>query len=148
MSSFYDKYLYNNNSNNSNSNNNKPKNLFNVNLKNDYNASLNDFEKLKISEQYNKLYSNIFDINKKNIDENQINENKKIYNLSIKDLVNNSSKAYIQILNDFSIFFSNENKNKSINQIGLILTKENNLIYIGILILIISFFLWIIDISS
>jgi hypothetical protein len=127
MTSFYDKYLLSNNI-----------------LKKDYTLNYNDYEKLKISEQYNKIYNQIY---KKNIEYIENNENEKIYNLSFSVLLKKSGVVYINILNDLSKYFSNENKNKNINELGYILTKNDNLLYIGILILIISFLLWIIDVT-
>ena len=130
--SFYDKYLINNRDN------------INV-LKKDYTLSYTDYEKLKINEQYNKLYSNIYETNKENI---KNYENNKIYNLSLLQLANKSSTVYIDIVNDLSNFFSKENKNKSINGIGNIIVKNDNLLFIGLLFIIIAFFLWIIDVSK
>ena len=81
MTSFYNKY-YLNNSDKGNNNINSE----NINItKKNFTLSYSDYQKLKISEQYNKLYSNIYGENEKNIEEN---ENKKIYNLSFKDLIN------------------------------------------------------------
>jgi hypothetical protein len=138
MSSFYDKNLLNNNKNNNQSN------KYNI-LKKDFTLDYSDYDKLNISKQYNKLYSNIYNKNQLDI---EINENKKIYNLSFNTLINNSGKVYINILNDLSIFFSENNKNKNFNTLGIILVKDDNLIYIGILFLILSFLLWLINITS
>ena len=132
MSSFYDKYSLINKENT------------NI-LKKDLTVNYSDFEKLKISEQYNKLYSNIYDKNKVNI---QINENKKIYNLSLYELLNKSSIVYINLVNDLSIFFSINNKDKNLNKLGHILVKDDNLLYIGLLILVLSFLLWLINITA
>jgi len=133
MTSFYYKYYLNDK--------NKDTNI----LKKNYTLNTSDYEKLKIAEQYNKLYSNIYNKNNENI---FIEENKKIYNLSINDLLKKSGIVYISLLNDLSIFFSSQEKNKTLNKLGLILTKDDNLLYIGILILFISFLLWLIDISK
>jgi hypothetical protein len=130
--SFYDQYLINN------------RNNVNV-LKKDYTLNYTDYEKLKINEQYNKLYSNVYETNK---DNNKNYENNKIYNLSLLELSKKSSKVYIEIVNDLSAFFSKENKNKSMNEFGNIIVKNDNLLFIGILFIIISFFLWIIDVSK
>ena len=135
MSTFYDKYQLNN------INLDKNKNI----LKRDYTLNYSDYEKLKISEQYNKLYREIYDKNKENI---ILNENKKIYNLSFNILFSNAAKVYINILNEISIFFYSDNKDKSINKLGYILTKDDNLLYIGLLVLILSFLLWLIDITK
>ena len=132
---YYDNYKLNNKSDLS-----KETNI----LKSDSSLSFNDYEKLKIAEQYNRLYSNVYETNKSNI---EINENKKIYNLSLNDLVNKSGGVYINLLNDLSIFFSKNNNDKSINKLGLIITKEDNLLYIGVLVLFLSFLLWLIDIT-
>ena len=132
MSSFYDKYSLINKENT------------NI-LKKDLTVNYSDFEKLKISEQYNKLYSNIYDKNKVNI---QVNENKKIYNLSLYELLNKSSIVYINLVNDLSIFFSINNKDKNLNKLGHILVKDDNLLYIGLLILVLSFLLWLINITA
>lgn len=130
MTSFYDKY-----------NLNKNKNI----LKKDYTLNYTDYEKLKISEQYNKLYGQVYDKNKENIEQN---ENAKVYNLSFNVLFANAAKVYISILNELSIYFSSDNQNKSLNKLGYILTKDDNLLYVGLLVLILSFLLWIIDITK
>ena len=140
MTSFYNKYYLNN----LNKTSNKKFEDINV-LKKDYTLNYTDYEKLKIGEQYNKLYSNIYEKNKENI---EIYENKKIYNLSISELVKRSGIVYINLINDLSIFFSINNKDKSINKLGIIITKDDNLLYIGVFILLLSFLLWLIDITK
>jgi len=137
MSTFYDKYYLNN----INPDISKNKTI----LKKDYTLAYSDYEKLKMAEQYNKLYGEIYNINKEQV---VLNENKKIYNLSFTILFNNAAKVYISILNEISIYFSSDNKNKSLNKLGYILTKNDNLLYIGLLVLILSFLLWLIDITK
>lgn len=139
---FYNKYYLNNSKNNTKNNSNATD--INI-LKKDYTLDYTDYEKLKINEQYNKLYSNTYETNKQNV---QTYENKKIYNLSLAKLTNKASHVYINIINDFSIYFSKDNKNRSINQIGNIIVKDDNLLFIGLLFLIISFLLWIIDVTK
>ena len=114
-------------------------------LKKDYTLDYTDYEKLKIAEQYNKLYSNIYDSNQKSVIDN---DNKKIYNMSLYSLAKKSSDVYIKLVNDLSNYFSDQNPEKNINKLGLIITKDDNLLYVGILILILAFMLWLIDISS
>jgi len=138
MSSFYKKYdLTTSTGDNSNSEN------INV-LKKDFTINYSDYEKLKIAEQYNKLYSDSFKENKSN---ELIEENKKLYNLSFNEIIKKAGPVYIKLLNDLSVYFSRDN-NKSLNKLGLILTNENNLLYIGLLILFLSFLLWLIEITS
>ena len=112
-------------------------------LKNNFTLDYNDYEKLKIAEQYNKLYSNIYGVNKENI---ALNENNKIFDFNSPDFLKKSGKAYISIMNDLTLFFNEPDK--SYNKLGIIFTKENNLIYIGFAILVFSFMLWLIDITS
>ena len=136
MTSFYNKYfITNGNSTDTNTNV----------LKKDYTLDYTDYEKLKINEQYNKLYSNIYEKNKENI---SLNENKKIFNMSIKQLIDNASIVYLNLLNDLSVYFSKDNNDKSINKLGYIITKNDNLLYIGLFILILSFLLWLIDVTK
>ena len=114
-------------------------------LKKDFTLNYSDYEKLKINEQYNKLYSNIYDKNKMDI---TLDENKKVYNLSFNILINNAIKSYIQIINEFSLFFSKEQPDKSLNKLFYIFTKDENILYIGLFILMLSFLFWLIDITK
>jgi len=151
MTSFYNRNLLNLNNNISKNDSNTDKNdrfdsyTENTNvLKKNYTLDYSDYEKLKIAEQYNKLYSDIYKKNKEDI---TINENKKIYNLSFNELINKSGTVYINLLNDLSIYFSKDNTNKNINQLGYILTKDDNLLFIGLFILVLSFFMWLIHVT-
>jgi hypothetical protein len=65
----------------------------------------------------------------------------------LNELIKKAGPVYISLLNDLSIYFSDNNNEKSMNKLGYILTKNNNLLYIGLLIIIIAFFLWIIEIT-
>lgn len=114
-------------------------------LKKDYTLNHSDYEKLKINEQYNKLYSNIYDKNKMDI---TLDENQKVYNLSFNILINNAIKSYIQIINELSLYFSKEQPDKSLNKLFYIFTKDENILYIGLFILILSFLFWLIDITK
>jgi hypothetical protein len=112
-------------------------------LKNDFTLNFDDYQNLKTAEQYNKLYSNIYGVNKENI---ALNENNKIFNFNSPDFLKKSGKAYISIMNDFVLFINDPDK--SYNKFGIIFTKGDNLIYIGFAILIMSFMFWLIDITS
>jgi ATP-dependent Zn protease len=136
MTSFYDKYYLNNTSSRS-----KDTNV----LKTDYTLEYTDYQKLKMAEQYNKLYNEIYN---KNIDNVKSKENEKIYNLSFNQLFQNAGTVYIDIINDLAIYFSDDNKDKNINKLGYIFTKNNNILYIGLFILILSFLLWLIDMTK
>jgi hypothetical protein len=140
MTSFYGNFVLNKNKE-SNLSNTSTKTI----LKNDYTLDYTDFEKLKIAEQYNKLYSNMYEANRVN---QEINENKKIYNLSLNDLFKKSGTVYVKLLNDLSTYFSPQQKDKSLNALGLIITQDDNLLFIGLFIVILSFFLWVIQVTS
>jgi hypothetical protein len=114
-------------------------------LKKDFTLNYTDFEKLKIAEQYNKLYSAAYNINEENI---KIDQEKKVFNLSINQLIQRSGVVYMALINDLSIYFSNGQKEKDLNRLGYIMTKDENLLYIGMFILILAFFLWLIQVTS
>lgn len=138
MTSFYGKYKLD-------PNNNRAENKDTDVLKKDFTLNYTDFEKLKIAEQYNKLYSTAYNVNTENI---KIDQEKKVFNLSINDLIKRSGVVYIDLINDLSIYFSNGQKEKDLNRLGYIITKDENLLYIGIFILILAFFLWLIQVTS
>lgn len=113
-------------------------------LKDQFSLNYTDFEKLKLADQYNQLYVNsLTDTDKLN----KTIEDKKFYNMSLKLLIKNASDVYIQLINELSNYFTYNNE-KSLNQIGYILTKGENLIYIGLLVVIIAFSMWLIDVTS
>jgi hypothetical protein len=113
-------------------------------LKDQFSLNYSDYEKLKLAEQYNQLYLNsLTDTEKERISQ----ENKKVYNMSLRLLVQNASRVYIQIINELSNYFT-YNDEKNLNQIGYILSKGENMIYVGLLVVVIAFSLWLIDITS
>lgn len=115
-------------------------------LKDKYTLMKNDYDKLKLSQEYNKQFLLSAVENEKN---KQIKINKQLFNLSLNEIINNLSVTLINIINDLSILFSNENTNNNKLQAFLyIFTKDDNLLYVGILFIILSFSLWIINISS
>lgn len=113
-------------------------------LKDQYSLNYTDYEKLKLAEQYNKLYLNSMTETEKNAAEE---ENKKVYNMSIMQIAQNASRVYIQLINELSNYIT-LNDTRSLNQLGYILTKGENMIYIGLLVITIAFSLWLIDVTS
>ena len=132
MTSFYNRFLLDTTKENNN----------NV-LKQDYTIDYSNYEKLKIAEQYNKLYSNTYEVNKNKY---TLEANNKIFNIDTKNFLKKTSQVYINIINDISLYLASDDK--SLNKLGVIFTKNDNLIYIGILFIILSFFIWLIDITS
>ena len=112
-------------------------------LKDNFTLEKSDFEKLKQAQQYNELYSLQY---KKNEEMKKIKDNKNIYNLSINILLQNLSIVTMNIIEDITIFINE--KDKSINKFFIIFTKDDRLLYVGILLIIISLSLWFIDISK
>ena len=104
-------------------------------LKDEFTLDKSDYQKLKQSQQY-----------QENEKQKEIKENKNIYNMSIHSLIKNVSKVSMGILEDLTIYMSQKNKN--INNFFIIFTKDERLIYVGILFIILSFSLWFIDISK
>ena len=110
-------------------------------LKDNYTIDKTNYEKIKLSEEYNQLYSTEY---RENIEMKKSYVNKKIFNLSFKELIQNASLVYMNILSELSVFI--HKKNKSMNELGLIFTNNDRLLYIGLFILVLSFSLWIINI--
>ena len=138
-SSFDTKLLNMENDNNDNENDKQSEKYV---LKNKFNFNYSDYQKLKLAEQYNELYSKQFTTNNEN---EKIVENKKIFNLSLKDLFKNTSVTLSDLLNDLVIYYNQEHK--TLNEFILIFTKQQRLIYLGLILILFAFSLWLIDIS-
>ena len=139
-SSFDTKLLNMENDNNDNENDKQSEKYV---LKNKFNFNYSDYQKLKLAEQYNELYSKQFTTNMEN---EKIVENKKIFNLSLKDLFKNTSVTLSDLLNDLVIYYNQEHK--TLNEFILIFSKQQRLIYLGLLFILFAFSLWLIDISK
>lgn len=111
--------------------------------KQQFNFDYSDYQKLKLAEQYNELYTKQYNIEKENY---KIVEDKKIFNLSLYDLFKNSSVVLSNLLNDIVVFINQ--KDKTLNGFFLIFTKKERLIYVGLLVVFIAFALWLIDVSK
>ena len=84
MTSFYNRFLLDTTKENNN----------NV-LKQDYTIDYSNYEKLKIAEQYNKLYSNTYEVNKNKY---TLEANNKVFNIDTKNFLKKSSQVYINII--------------------------------------------------
>ncbi len=114
-------------------------------LKDKYTLTYSDYEKQKIAEQYNKLY---LQSKEENEARNRLKVNKKIYNLSLKELVSNASLVYMNVLNELIIFFTNPAEKKDWNAFAHIFVKSENMIYIGLLLVMVAFALWLIQVTE
>jgi hypothetical protein len=124
----------------------KLNNTGNINiLKDDYTFNYNNYEKMRSAQEYNKVYTNSMIINQEN---KQLKEDKRIYNLSMKQIVTNASQSYINLINDLSVFFTKDKQDRTLNQFGYIISKDDNLIYIGLLIVVLSLILYLLNVSK
>ena len=110
-------------------------------LKDEFTFKKSDYEKLKNFQQENEIKSLQYQENEK---AKVIKENKNIYNMSIYTLLKRLSKVSMEIMEDYNLYFKKRSKYNNF----LIFTKDDRLIYVGILLLILSFSLWFIDISK
>lgn len=118
-------------------------NLSNI-LKNESIITLNDYEKYKLNEEYNKLYTNS-KIGTTELKEDK--ENKRFYNLSLKNVFDNLITTIVIIINELTVYIRDKDKlsNKDLIEI---FTKDDRLIYVGIFLIILSLLLFFIKNSS
>ena len=112
-------------------------------LKDDFLLTRTDYEKEMINRQYNKLYFNsLNDSNKlKEAKESQI-----IYNLSLKQIFQNTSDTLIKIMNEYAMLIKDgdENYNKYVE----VLIKDDRMIYVGIIFIVLAMMIFFIFVSS
>ena len=118
-------------------------NLSNI-LKNESIITLNDYEKYKLNEEYNKLYTNS-KIETTKLKEEK--ENNRFYNLSLKNVFDNLITTIVIIINELTIYIKDKDQ-KSNSELLEIFVKNDRLIYVGIFLIIISLMLFFIKISS
>ena len=111
----------------------KDKNLF----------TANDYEKMMLARQYEKLYHKGKEENKKRELEF---DNKKFYNLSFRQIGTNLSVVFMDMLNEFSVYSHKDDK--TINDLFIIVTKGDRLLYVGLILILVSFLLYFIDLSQ
>jgi len=99
-------------------------------LENANTYTLSDFQKLRLAESYRKLYSDTILENKQRKQEKY---DKRIYNLSIKNLFENFFTVWTQIINEMTDLIYDNDNNKSWNNYIRIFTKNERIIYVGIM---------------
>ena len=126
----------------------------NINLDSDY-QNLLSLEERKIIDKLN---------NFSNDTKKYLKKNKEFYNISLKELFDNFLKAWNEIIIEIlQIYNKNKDKNQNIlfknrywwnnfkniiSELLYILTKKDRLIYVGFMLIIISFFMYFLLISS
>ena len=110
-------------------------------LENANTYTLSDFQKLKMADSYKKLYS---DTILENANRKKEQYDKRIYNLSIKDLFENFFTVWTQIINDMTTLMYDNNNNRSWNNYISILTKNDRIIFVGIMFVLIGLVMYFI----
>ena len=106
--------------------------------------SLSDYQQVQLAKSYDELYNKTLSENKKNIIEN---ENKRIYNLSLKTLGINFFTNWTNIINDIVELINNKEK-KNISDYINIIVKNDRLIYFGLMLVLISFIIFFVSTTS
>jgi len=104
-------------------------------LENAETYTLSDFQKLKLAESYKKLYENTIFENKKRQQEKY---NQRVYNLSLKSLFENFFTNWVYIINEITELIYDPQNNKNINNYIIILTKDNRIMYVGMMFIFVS----------
>ena len=112
-------------------------------LKNSTTLNLNDFERIQLEKQYNRLYENSIITNNNQI-EKKLQE--RIYNLSLKTIANNTAITFMNILNEFTVYLNE--RDKTWNNFTYIFVKNDRLLYIGVMLILLSFVLFMINFGS
>jgi len=112
-------------------------------LENANTYTLSDFQKLKLAESYKKLYSNTI---LENAQRKKEQYDKRIYNLSLKNLFENFFTVWTQIINEMTtlMYDNDNNNNRSWNNYISILTNSDRIIYVGIMFMLIGLILYFI----
>jgi hypothetical protein len=110
-------------------------------LENANTYTLSDFQKLKLAESYKKLYS---DTILENENRKKKQYDKRIYNLSIKDLFENFFTVWTQIINEMTTLMYDNDNNRSWNNYLRVLVKNDRIIYVGIMFVFVGLIMYFI----
>ena len=117
-------------------------------LKDEGQFTISDYQKYMKSKEYEKLYNFGNKNTQKNI-ENKHNE--RIYNLSISKIARNFTINFLDILNELVDYFYkiiNKKEQINFNKFIIIFIKNERLIYTGILLVLLSLFVYFMDITT
>lgn len=104
-----------------------------------------DYEKMKIAESYRKLYEMSNVENSRRMKETY---DKRVYNLSFKDLFDNFFTVWTAIINEMTVLVNDDSKNKDFRNYMIILSKDDRLLYIGLMMIVLSLMLYFIFFTS
>ena len=110
------------------------------------NILYNDLD-IIIEKNIEKKINNLLETLPNNIDKDKIKEQKNFYDLSLREVYKNTLQTIIDILNDITNAYSNGyiDNNNYIYIIINILSKEERRLYVGIILLFLSFIIYFID---
>jgi hypothetical protein len=114
-------------------------------LQNEDTYTMSDFQKQQLAESYKKLYSKTVYENEKT---EQNKYNKRVYNLSLKTLFENFFTTWTHIVNEMTDLIYDDNNNKNFNNYIIILTKNERIIYVGIMFILLSLICYFIFLTS
>ena len=112
-------------------------------LKDDFLLTRTDYEKEMINRQYNKLYFNSLNDTNKLAKEK---ESQIIYNLSLKQIFQNTSDTLIKMMNEYAILMKNGDKNY--NKYVEVLIKDDRMVYVGIIFIVLAMMIFFIFVTS
>lgn len=104
--------------------------------------SASDFDKYLISKQQEALHKKSL---KASVQAIKDKENERFYNLSMLNIANNTMSTLVSVLNDLVKFFND--KHKTLGKLYNIFVKEDRLIYLGLVIIFLSFTLYFITVT-
>jgi len=117
-------------------------------LKDEGQFTISDYQKYIKAKEYENLY-NLGNKNTEKDIENKYYE--RIYNLSISKIARNFTINFIDILNDLVDYFYkiiNKKEQFNFNKFIIIFIKDERLIYTGILLVLLSLFIYFMDITT
>ena len=107
--------------------------------------TMSDFQKQQLAKSYKKLYSKTIYENDKTEKEKY---NKRVYNLSLKTLFENFFTTWTHIVNEMTDLVYDNNNNKNFNNYIIILTKNERIIYVGIMFILLSLICYFIFLTN
>lgn len=105
--------------------------------------SASDFDKFLISKQQESLKKKSLKATAQSIKDK---ENENFYNLSMKQVLQNTTKTLVAVINDMVIFLNDQHK--TFGKLFDIFTKSDRLIYVGLVLMFISVVLYFIMVTS
>ena len=114
-------------------------------LEQDTEFNLSDYSKFKLAQSYKKLYETGILENKNRKTEKY---DKRVYNLSFKDLFNNFFVVCTKILNELTELIHDDKENKTFRNYMIIFSKDDRLVYVGVGLILFSLIIYFISTTT